>query len=729
MVRRILIPALLLAAPAAAQPRADTAVHRLDSVRVQVSRLQAGGVPLARAPFAAQALSAAEIRNERPLTLADVLTRLPGVSASDATGSAGQPALVLRGFTASPVMGMPQGVSVFVDGVRVNEPDASQVHWDLLPLSDVERVEVVRGPSGPFGKNTLAGAILVTTRRGGEGAEAEAAAGSFGRLEGRASVGGQARGFDWRASGRYLRSGGWREGAFTRMAQTFARVGWRGPATDVSLSWTFADDSLLQAGALPRSWLADPGAVPERWRGGDVRRVNFTAGDFFGPRMHFVNARVEHALAPGLGVSANAFVRRTDVAQFNANFTEPDTRIATRNRSAGGVAQLAYEAGRATLLAGAELTVSGVQIGIFEHPNENFPELEPDGEQTEDVGTREWSSGAFVQARVAATPRLAFTGSVRYDHVVLPFRDRLDPSNDGDNRFRQLTGTAAVDYVVAPRAVVFGGWGRGFRAPVILELACADPEDPCPLPYELGADPPLRPVVADTWHGGARWLGARLTAEAAAYRAEVRDDIFSVQPAGARVGYFQNLERTRREGLELSATARPTAAWEVRGSLAWTRATFQTTATLSAPFVEEDEEEEAAEDEPDALEPPTVRPGDRLPLVPEVHATLGAQWTGGRWRVGADWRYVGAQWLPGNEDNRDPSARVHPYALVDARASRRVGRVRVRLDVRNVFDARHETFGVLALNRLDAAVEPHVEPFLTPGLPRRVELSASLAFR
>jgi hypothetical protein len=54
-----------------------------------------------------------------------------------------QPSVTFRGFQASPVTGVPQGISVFVDGVRVNEPAVEEVNFDLLPLDDVERVEQI----------------------------------------------------------------------------------------------------------------------------------------------------------------------------------------------------------------------------------------------------------------------------------------------------------------------------------------------------------------------------------------------------------------------------------------------------------------------------------------------------------------------------------------------------------------------------------------------------------
>ncbi|WP_348240818.1 TonB-dependent receptor plug domain-containing protein, partial [Salmonella enterica] len=73
--------------------------------------------------------------------------------------------LVMRGFTASPVVGLSQGVSVFLDGVPVNEADAGQVNFDLLPIEHIERVEVLNGTASLLGPYSLGGAVNLMTRQ------------------------------------------------------------------------------------------------------------------------------------------------------------------------------------------------------------------------------------------------------------------------------------------------------------------------------------------------------------------------------------------------------------------------------------------------------------------------------------------------------------------------------------------------------------------------------------
>jgi outer membrane cobalamin receptor len=148
MMRRTLSQVLLLivigAGPAIAQQRDTTgsdstqrrtAASRLAPVIVKDSRLV--GVDR-RTPSRVD-----DIRLDAGATgsgaAADVLRNLAGVSLFDDQGSRLQPELDLRGFIVSPVVGQPQGVSVFLDGVRVNEPDAQEVDFDLIPMDAVAR--------------------------------------------------------------------------------------------------------------------------------------------------------------------------------------------------------------------------------------------------------------------------------------------------------------------------------------------------------------------------------------------------------------------------------------------------------------------------------------------------------------------------------------------------------------------------------------------------------------
>jgi iron complex outermembrane receptor protein len=146
------------------------------------ARLLESLLPLSSIPASIQIVPGDEVSQAGTLSIQEYLTRLPGVTLNDEQGNAAQQDLSIRGFQVTSVTGVPQGISVFLDGVRINEPTVEEVNFDLIPLDDVEQIEVIRGPSVLYGRNTLGAAVNITTRRGGPALEIvpELAGGSFG---------------------------------------------------------------------------------------------------------------------------------------------------------------------------------------------------------------------------------------------------------------------------------------------------------------------------------------------------------------------------------------------------------------------------------------------------------------------------------------------------------------------------------------------------------------------
>ena len=224
----------------AAQPGASTAPDAGQPAEaseeiVVVGRLPQVPLPPSRVPASIHTIDAAEVRRSARSSLPESLAgRIPGLSFSDEQGNAYQPDLSLRGFQATSVTGVPQGVSLFLDGVRVNEPTAEEINFDLLPTDDLDRVEVIPGPSVLFGRNTLAGAINLITLRGKEGvaATAEASAGSAGFYKYRGRLSGQRGPVDFYLSGTATEEDGWRQATGARLDKAFANAGYA-PATTI----------------------------------------------------------------------------------------------------------------------------------------------------------------------------------------------------------------------------------------------------------------------------------------------------------------------------------------------------------------------------------------------------------------------------------------------------------------------------------------------------------------
>src|SRR6266550_3911597 len=196
-----LLPSLAGAQQPDSLPSDTLAPVVVTGVRLPTTRELARGLAGRTATLHAADLDARGVRS-----LADALEQLPGVTTSDELGAPGQLDVTLRGFQVSPTIGLPQGVTVYLDGVRVNEPDAHEVNFDLLPLEDVDHVDVTYGPSVLLGRNSLGAAVNLVTRRGSVPAEREleASGGSFGRYELKARAGGRRGMWDYYAPQAHL---------------------------------------------------------------------------------------------------------------------------------------------------------------------------------------------------------------------------------------------------------------------------------------------------------------------------------------------------------------------------------------------------------------------------------------------------------------------------------------------------------------------------------------------
>jgi outer membrane receptor protein involved in Fe transport len=323
---------------------------------------------------------------------------------------------------------------------------------------------------------------------------------------------------------------------------------------------------------------------------------------------------------------------------------------------------------------------------------------------------------------------VTLSAGARYDYVRIPFNNLLDPSVDTVGVYKRFNPRVGATVEVSPGGSLFASWGQAFRAPAVIENACADPATPCPLPFALGDDPPLEAVKASTFEAGFRYAGERYSLSGSAYYTDVRDDIFLTPfqevnaPAGGTIdGYFVNLDKTRRSGVELAAAYRLPAGHSFYANYAYTRATFQSDADLFS--IRSTDDPKVSNPFPTANE---VVPGNRFPLVPDHQIKFGALARVGEYvSLGADGRYIGKQYLRGDEGNvTDP---LDGYFVADARVGVESGRWEINGIVTNLFQNKDALFGTFNINQGNPD-GPTVERFLTPNHRRAFRLVVRSTF-
>src|SRR5580765_1980375 len=135
----LLVTSQALAQPSSPPP-AEPPAAQLPPVLVIAPAPLPEAQPRSDIPGSIEILADKDVWAVHPRVLPDALERLPGVTLQNEQGNPYQPNLSLRGFFASPVTGLPQGISIFLDGVRINEPTVEEVNFDLIPLDDADLV-------------------------------------------------------------------------------------------------------------------------------------------------------------------------------------------------------------------------------------------------------------------------------------------------------------------------------------------------------------------------------------------------------------------------------------------------------------------------------------------------------------------------------------------------------------------------------------------------------------
>lgn len=683
---------------------------KLSTVVVVGTTLLPGlGTAMREVPANVQVFTEKDLAGQGQSNLAEFLEQnSTSVTVNAAQGNPFQPDVSFRGFTASPLLGVPQGLSVFQDGVRINEPFGDVVNWDLVPQSAISSIQLIPGSNPAFGLNTLGGALAVYTRSGRDnrGGSIQADTGSFGRHTIEFEQGGAKGNWDYFLTGNLLRDRGWADHNPSKVAQFFGKVGYRTGHTDLDLSLTLADNTLEGTQTLPLSF-------------SDNIRQAYTFPDQTRNKLALITLKGSHFINEDLLVGGNLYYRdyrnKSLSSNVNGDFGTvdpdtgmPDTSEATNDRSSidqasqGAGLQLTYLrnlAGRKNQFvigASADLGRAGFTQASQQARFNAARGTDPAGgfALDTDAATRNRYYGVFAADTWSFAPRWTLTMSGRYNLARLHIEDRSGsaPGLDSDNSFSRFNPAVGLDFNPTPNLTTYASYNEGMRAPTPIELTCADPNAPCKLPNEFLSDPPLKKVVSRTVELGARGkAGADSTWSVAAYRTELSDDIqfISSQGAGSNTGFFQNVGDTRRQGLELAGSTR-------FGALGITARYSYIAATYQSPFLETSPVNSRA----DPTGSIAVSPGNSIPGIPRHNLKFRFDYAATEsWSIGSTLVCTGAAYARGDENNADVRGKVPGYTVVNLDSRYKASkRLELFVRVNNLFDRKYANFGILGRN-------------------------------
>jgi iron complex outermembrane receptor protein len=206
-----------------------------------------------KVPSSTESLTADDFSRTYSSSVTDaLLQRVPGVATSDIQGNNFTQDLRYRGFNASPLQGTPQGIAVYMGGIRVNEAFGDTVNWDLIPTNAIDRADV--WSSNPvFGLNALGGAVNIGMKNGFtyQGFEGELQGGSYGRASGAVQYGVQKGDFALYLAAQGLRDQGWRYQSPSQLGRVYGDLGWKGERAEIHLVAAAARNSFGVIGSTP----------------------------------------------------------------------------------------------------------------------------------------------------------------------------------------------------------------------------------------------------------------------------------------------------------------------------------------------------------------------------------------------------------------------------------------------------------------------------------------------
>lgn len=726
-----ILTAMLAAAVMSPAWAAEDGVELSNIEVVGTTPMHGVGLPADEIPSNIQSATADDIERAQGLDLSDFMNKTLGsVSLNQAQNNPFQPDLYFRGFTASPLVGNSQGLSVYMDGIRVNEPFGDAVNFELIPESAIASMNLMPGSNPVFGLNTLGGALSIQTKNGFnfQGHELEAYTGSFGRDSGTISSGGNNGTFGYFVTGSITKEDGWRDFSPSRLEQFFSNLSYASDNTTLDLGITAVDSDLNGNGASPVELVAAD------------REAVFTHPDNTQNQLRMFTLNGTHWLNDLTMLSANTYYRSSDRDTFNGDGSElsviggqigeedpnnPGTLDEVISANSLGFAngddvalnntsrteQDSYGVGlQATflddlfgrqnqLIVGATYDRSDVDHNSQSEIARFTDSRGTDGtgfiiDDTVVDGNIKTETYAFYFSNThSLTDRLGLTVAGRYNHIEIDISGTSgggtqDLNSSGNKHvFARFNPSLGLTYALQDNMSVYGSYSESNRAPTPSELTCADANNPCAFPNSFLSDPPLDDIVARTLEAGLRGQSGEINWNAGAFYTELKDDLFFYpatedDPNDPRlnVGIFDNIDKTARAGLELGANA----SYE---KLSW----FANYSYIRATFEDKFDYARDVDGNPQTF---TVNKGDSLPGIPEHNIKIGADYYfTPKLTLGFTASYHSSQYYRGDEANVDK--KIAAYKVVNLHGRYKLNQnVEFFAKVDNLFDSEYNTFGL-----------------------------------
>lgn len=704
---------------------------------------------------------------------------LASLNINDVQSNPFQPDVQYRGFTASPLLGLPQGISVYLNGVRFNEPFGDTVNWDLFSLSSIDNVTLYSGSNPIFGQNTLGGALSLITKNGFDFDHNEVSLqlGSFGQQQVNFQFGGHSDKWAYYINANHYKEDGWRDGSPSEIKQLLVNLSYRTPNVTAELFMAGNDNKMVGNGAVPVELLSQQSSTaiytqPDEtktqlgmiglnlqtnlssnyslngnlyYRHNKINSINGDDSDYL-PCMFNGGITLceggeteldDEVLEPVTFKGFDELIGLSDLTNINADEIDGTRNTgATDNSGYGFTAQLirhdTFANGENEFVIGLgvdeaktdfssdsefailhndiiydDRSVSG--IGLFDYDSMVKLKTETSHHYLYLVNSIDWDNG------------LALSLAGRYNQSQIKMNDLIDSgpgSLDGLHDYHRFNPAIGLSYNGFDNLTLKASYSQSSRTPSPAELSCADEEDPCKLPNGFVSDPPLEQVVVTTTEAGVIYHKPNQQYSFIFYSSISENDII-FQQAGNKPsqGYFVNIDKTKRQGIEFSSQFR-FSDYRLSASYNFLDATFESPYISFSPVNPQGPNRQ-------------VSPGDTIPGQPkhQVKLSLEHDFTE-NFNAGGEFIYSSSQFYRGDEANENN--KIEGHSVVNMYLNYEITpqlALSFRLD--NLFNRQYFTFGTYGeSDEVLEEVYPEVSSvdFVGPAKPRAFSVSLNYQF-
>ena len=608
-------------------------------------------------------LNAEQIRQSPAQTLPELLSLEAGIFSRSLYGNnAARATIDIRGFGAA----SSQNTLILLDGRRLNDVDMSAVDFTAIPLAAIERIEIMPGSGAVlYGDGAVGGTINIITRQSGTlGASGygELSAGSYGErhIDAAVSHGSGLVSYNLMVNG--IRSDGYRDNneLDQKNIQLGASLVQNNGEVFIRLG---ADDQVL---GLPGERTVDPTIGLNELR--DDRRGANNPDDYAEQDGQFITAGITRFVGEGSEIVIDLGYRDKNQQAFYDDYDFGGAFASYLDSDLATLSLTPRVKTTHTLFDRSATSLIGIDIYQSEYDSDRALNPTTISTPIHQLAIRQGSMALYGQNTMQLNDKNQITLGARVQTINLTASDRLDSTAPGgafESEAPDLDETDSEHMIElglqhrhSDSTVIKANIGRSARFATVDEIFELDPIS------FLRVFSPLEPQTSRIVEIGIDYSQASYQLGARIYHMSLDDEIHFDPNTFTNI----NLDPTRRQGIELSATSKVTEMIKITGHYAYTRAEFRE----------------------------GTYAGNDIPLVPRNTASISTLWDiSTTLQLSMTANHAGKKYFDNDQNNT--SAQIPAHDRVDIKLSHRNGPWRITGAVNNLFDEKAFDYGVISL--------------------------------